>query len=75
MLLLLKVMIAPSQASEDAKRLLKDLLRGYNKIVRPVRNTEDKVELFLGIKLSQIADIVNIYFTYITNKSNLLKKI
>ena len=51
------------KASDDAKRLLDDLLANYNNIVRPVIHSDDQIKLYLGIKLSQIADIV-IFFNY-----------
>ena len=54
-------------ASEDAKRLLNDLFENYNKMVRPVKNPEDKIRLYLGIKLSQISDIVNSYISFLLN--------
>lgn len=44
---------------EDARRLIEDLLIDYDTVVRPVVNQEDQIKLYLGIKLSQIADIVN----------------
>lgn len=37
--------------------LLENLLRDYDKIVRPVENPDDYLKLYLGIRLSQIADI------------------
>ena len=43
---------------KDAKRLLEDLLVSYDTIVRPVMNPNDQIKLSLGVKLSQIADIV-----------------
>ena len=46
-------------ANEDAKRLLDDLFANYNNMVRPVANPADIIKLHLGIKLSQIADIVS----------------
>lgn len=46
------------QSSEDAKRLLDDMLSNYNNLVRPVEKPTDTIKLFLGIKLSQISDIV-----------------
>jgi hypothetical protein len=56
-------------ASEEAKRLLDDLLSNYNNLVRPVANSSDHIKLFLGIKLSQIADIVSL------NKLSLFNRI
>ncbi len=43
---------------KNAKRLLEDLLKNYNTVVRPVVKPNDCIKLYLGIKLSQIADIV-----------------
>ncbi|CAF0856859.1 unnamed protein product [Brachionus calyciflorus] len=37
--------------------LLEDLLKDYDSVVRPVENPNDNLKVFLGIKLSQIADI------------------
>ena len=45
--------------NEDAKRLLDDLFSNYNSVVRPVANSADIIKLSIGLKLSQIADIVN----------------
>jgi hypothetical protein len=42
----------------DARRLLEDLLGNYDSIVRPVIDPNEQIKLSLGIKLSQIADIV-----------------
>ena len=47
--------------NEDAKRLFDDLLSNYNLQVRPVEKTGDLIKLHLGIRLSQIADIVSIF--------------
>jgi hypothetical protein len=46
------------KTNEDAKRLLDDLFSDYNPIVRPVSSPSDKIILSIGLKLSQIADIV-----------------
>jgi hypothetical protein len=46
-------------ASEDAKRLLDDILSNYNNLVRPVEKPSDHIKVYLGLKLSQIADIVS----------------
>lgn len=47
-----------SKCNEDAKRLYDDLLASYNSQIRPVEKQEDIIKLRLGLKLSQIADIV-----------------
>lgn len=41
----------------ESKRLLDYLLGNYNNVVRPVLNEHERINLYLGMKLSQIADI------------------
>ncbi|CAF1057451.1 unnamed protein product [Didymodactylos carnosus] len=41
----------------DAKRLLDDLMLGYNKLVLPVQSIDQTVNVSLGLKLSQLSDI------------------
>ena len=48
-------------ADNNAKRLLDDLLKDYDNVVRPVTQPSECIKLYLGIKLSQIADIVSDY--------------
>jgi len=47
--------------SPDAKRLYDDLLRksGYNKLIRPVGNNTDILLVNLGLRLTQIIDVVS----------------
>jgi hypothetical protein len=40
-----------------------DILENYDNIVRPVPLSTDAVKLSLGLKLSQISDIVNYLFS------------
>jgi len=51
---------AATMANSDAKRLYDDLLRksGYNKLIRPVTNNTDKLTVKLGLRLSQLIDVV-----------------
>jgi len=46
----------------DAKRLYDDRLRvsGYNKLIRPVGNTSDTLTVRIGLRLTQIIDVVSI---------------
>lgn len=44
-------------ADNFSASLLEDLLRDYDKVVRPVKHPDDYLKLYLGIRLSQIADI------------------
>ena len=48
-------------ASADAKRLYDDLLRknGYNKLIRPVGNESDTLVVKIGLRLTQIIDVVS----------------
>ena len=47
--------------NDNAKRLYDDLLRnsGYNKLIRPVENNTETLYVKLGIRLSQLIDIVS----------------
>ena len=44
----------------DAKRLYDDLLSTYNRLIRPVANNSQKVTVKLGLRLSQLIEIVSI---------------
>ena len=44
----------------DAKRLYDDLLSNYNRLIRPVANNTDKITVKMGLKLSQLVDLVSI---------------
>lgn len=55
---MLKVRSKLILSNEDAKRLLDDKFSSYNNLARPVLDPKDKIELSIGLKLSQIADIV-----------------
>ncbi|XP_067933361.1 acetylcholine receptor subunit beta-like 2 [Watersipora subatra] len=46
-----------TQANEDAKRLYKKLMSGYNKLVRPVANSTERLNVKLGLKLSQLIGV------------------
>lgn len=52
-------LLSLTQSDNDAKRLLDHLLNNYDKMARPVLETNERIDLYLGIKLSQIADIVS----------------
>lgn len=43
----------------DAKRLYDDLLSNYNRLIRPVGNNSDRLTVKLGLKLSQLIDVVS----------------
>ena len=47
------------EANNDAKRLYEDLMMSYNRFVRPVGNDSDTLILKMGLKLSQLIDVVS----------------
>ena len=54
--ILLAVLI---EGNPDAKRLYDEILSGYNKLVRPVKNVTDPVTVKFKLKLSQLIDVVS----------------
>jgi hypothetical protein len=49
----------------EAKRLLYELMKDYNKLVLPVPSINQTVNVTIGLKLSQLSDIdekKNVYF-------------
>lgn len=48
--------------SEDEERLVRDLFRGYNKLIRPVRNMSETVEVQFGLSFIQLINVVSIFF-------------
>lgn len=47
----------------DAKRLYDDLLSNYNRLIRPVGNNSDRLTVKMGLKLSQLIDVVSFLTT------------
>lgn len=52
------ILIIVQLANSDAKRLYDDLINGYNRLVRPVGNNSEKLTVYMGLKLTQILDVV-----------------
>lgn len=46
-------------SNPDAKRLYDDLLSNYNRLIRPVGNNSDRLTVKMGLRLSQLIDVVN----------------
>ena len=46
-------------ANPDAKRLYDDLLSRYNRLIRPVGNNSDTITVKMGLRLSQLIDVVS----------------
>lgn len=56
--------------NQDAKRLYDDLLSNYNRLIRPVGNNSDRLTVKMGLKLSQLIDVVS--FTQVFQKKTFL---
>jgi hypothetical protein len=52
-------LVYPAYGNPDAKRLYDDLLSNYNRLIRPVYNNTDTVLVRLGLRLSQLIDLVS----------------
>lgn len=59
---------ATGMANPEAKRLYDDLLSNYNRLIRPVGNVSDRLTVKMGLRLSQLIDVVSTPFihTYCT---------
>lgn len=53
-----------SIANPDAKRLYDDLLSNYNRLIRPVDKNNNTVLVKLGLRLSQLIDLVSYNYLY-----------
>ena len=55
------VVYCPGTSSNPhAKRLYDDLLHDYNRLIRPVNNFTETLTVKLGLRLSQLIDVVSI---------------
>lgn len=60
--ILLVTTVTTISANPDAKRLYDDLLSNYNRLIRPVSNNTEVVMVKLGLRLSQLIELVsNLY--------------
>lgn len=57
-LLVLQLCVQQIAGNPDAKRLYDDLLSNYNRLIRPVSNNTETVLVKLGLRLSQLIDLV-----------------
>ena len=46
--------------SQEEERLVRDLFRNYNKLIRPVRNMTQKVEVSFGLAFIQLINVVSL---------------
>lgn len=51
-----------ASANPDSKRLYEDLLSNYNRLIRPVGNNSDRLTVKMGLRLSQLIDVVSTFF-------------
>ena len=56
---LLLSVIGGTVANPEAKRLYDDLLSNYNRLIRPVGNNSDRLTVKMGLKLSQLIEVVS----------------
>ena len=54
------LVLFPGVGSRDEERLVRDLFRGYNKLIRPVENMTQKVEVAFGLAFIQLINVVSI---------------
>lgn len=59
LLALLLSVIGGTVANLEAKRLYDDLLSNYNRLIRPVGNNSDRLTVKMGLRLSQLIDVVS----------------
>ena len=62
-LLLFNLLLGGCHANPDAKRLYDDLLSNYNRLVRPVSNHTEQITVKLGVRLSQLVELVSLDIT------------
>lgn len=53
---------ATGLANPDSKRLYDDLLSNYNRLIRPVGNNSDRLTVKMGLRLSQLIDVVSRHY-------------
>lgn len=63
--LIMLISIAMVAANPDAKRLYDDLMSSYNSLIRPVANNSDRLTIKMGLRLSQLIDVVSTQIFYI----------
>lgn len=50
--------------SEDEERLVRDLFRDYNKLIRPVESMNDTVKVRFGLSFVQLINVVRDLFLH-----------
>ncbi|XP_045113185.1 acetylcholine receptor subunit beta-like 1 [Portunus trituberculatus] len=57
LLLVLTATLHTGLCSEDEERLVRDLFRGYNKLIRPVENMTNNVDVAFGLAFIQLINV------------------
>ncbi|XP_023240039.1 acetylcholine receptor subunit beta-like 1 [Centruroides sculpturatus] len=57
--LLTTALVFPANCSEDEERLVRDLFRDYNKLIRPVEVMKETVEVQFGLSFIQLINVVS----------------
>ena len=65
----LTLVLVSGSGSRDEERLVRDLFRGYNKLIRPVQNMTQKVEVAFGLAFIQLISVVRTYLVFPENGS------
>lgn len=55
----------PGLCSQEEERLVRDLFRGYNKLIRPVQNMTEKVDVAFGLAFIQLINVVSALTTFL----------
>lgn len=69
------VVVREITGNPDAKRLYDDLLSNYNRLIRPVSNNTQTVLVKLGLRLSQLIDLVSLIYVSVKFSSIQIKSI
>ena len=48
------------KCSDEEEKLIKNLFKGYNKLIRPVKNSDDHVNITMDLVLTQLINVVSI---------------
>ena len=48
------------EGNKEARRLYDDIFSKYNKLIRPVRNLSEPVQVSMGLRLSQLIEVVSL---------------
>jgi hypothetical protein len=46
--------------SDEEEKLIKNLFKGYNKLIRPVKNSTDHVNITMDLTLLQLINVVSL---------------